>query len=140
MSISGSLGACIPWMVKLAPRGYDREDFTLAQEVTATCRSGHKYASTEELCECLLPNHFPTPPSSSFTDLDPSVRIKVLKLSETHITTGVHDLSTGAVSGGNERAFHIVKVISIAVELLVWAVKEDTGVCVRVCMCVCVYV
>jgi len=59
----------------------------------------------------------------------------VLKLSETHITTGVHDLSTGALSGGNERAFHIVRIISIAVELLVWAVKEDTGMCV-IMMCV----
>ena len=63
----------------------------------------------------------------------------MLKLTETHITTGMNDLSTGALSGGNKRAFHIVRIISISVELLVWAVREDTGMCViMMCVYVCV--
>lgn len=38
---------------------------------------------------------------------------------------GVHDLSASV--GTNEKAFHVVQVLSVAVELLVWAVREEAG-------------
>ncbi len=45
------------------------------------------------------------------------------KLAERRIIAGVQDLSSVA----NERAFHVVQVMSVAVEILVWAAQEDIG-------------
>ena len=61
------------------------------------------------------------------TDLGTAVRVQVMKLAEGQITSGVRDLSSGPSSGATERALHIMRAISAAVELLVWAVNEDTG-------------
>ena len=51
----------------------------------------------------------------------------VYKLAEERVNTGVHDLGSGAAVGTNEKAFHIIQVMSVAVELLVWAVQEESG-------------
>ena len=59
--------------------------------------------------------------------LGDGVRGQVLKLADNQITTGVSELSIVGSSGSNERAFHIIKVICVAVENLVWAVKSDRG-------------
>ncbi len=52
------------------------------------------------------------------------VRVVVYRLAEDRIKSGVQDL--GTVAAG-EKAFHVVQVMSIAVELLVWAVPDDAG-------------
>ena len=57
------------------------------------------------------------------------IRLQVHKLSENLITTGVHELGVISPEGAMERAFHVVQMISVAVELLVWAAWEDTGEC-----------
>ena len=50
---------------------------------------------------------------------------KVYHLVERCITESVSGL--GGARGGNEKAFHMVQVMCVAVELLVWAVDGDTG-------------
>ena len=56
-----------------------------------------------------------------------AVRAQVLKLADGQITAGVNELGTASPGGSNERAFHIIKVICVAVDNLVWAVKTDKG-------------
>ncbi len=56
-----------------------------------------------------------------------TVRGQVLKLADGQITAGVNELGTASPTGSNERAFHIIKVICVAVDNLVWAVKTDKG-------------
>ena len=63
----------------------------------------------------------------SLTDLGLAVCAQVLKLAENQISNGVNALSHVSPAGGNEKAYHIVQVICVSVELLVWAVNEDTG-------------
>lgn len=48
----------------------------------------------------------------------------VYKLAEERIKSGVQDLG---MVGAGEKAFHVVQVMSVAVELLVWAVPDDAG-------------
>lgn len=62
-----------------------------------------------------------------FLSPEPSeeLRGQVYKLVENSITVGVQDLSS--VKGSNEKAFYIVQVMCVAVELLVWAVQGDSG-------------
>ncbi len=63
------------------------------------------------------------------TDLGGSVRSELFKLADSQITVGVNDLHVGLATptGTNERAFHITKVICVAVDNLVWAVQSDKG-------------
>lgn len=48
-------------------------------------------------------------------------------MAESQISEGVNEFGTLAVAGSNERAFHIIKVICIAVENLIWAVNNEKG-------------
>ena len=49
----------------------------------------------------------------------------VYLLAEERLKLGIHDL--GASVGTNEKAFHVVQVLSVTVELLVWAVGDEAG-------------
>ena len=78
--------------------------------------------------------YIPLATSKSFTlppvcsvDLGNTVRLQMLKMAGNHISVGVHELSTVSPVGANEKAFHIIKVICVAVESLVWAVKSESG-------------
>ena len=51
----------------------------------------------------------------------------VYRLADQRMKDGVHEL--GVSLGTNEKAFHVVQVLSVAVELLVWAVQDDAGGC-----------
>jgi hypothetical protein len=52
-----------------------------------------------------------------------------MRLAEDQISGGVRDLSlvTPAGTNVNERAYHIVQLICVAVQLLTWAVSEEHG-------------
>lgn len=66
---------------------------------------------------------FSLPPLPELSD---ELRGEVYKLVEKYIHVGVLEL--GSVKGcNNEKAFHMVQVMCVAVELLVWAVQEDSG-------------
>lgn len=62
-----------------------------------------------------------------YVDHSEETRMKVYKLAESCISGGVQELGAVAKVGANERAFHIVEVMSKAVQLLVWAVQEESG-------------
>ena len=50
------------------------------------------------------------------------------RLAEERITSGVRDLSSNSsLQGANEKVFHVVQVMSVAVELMVWAVPTQQG-------------
>jgi len=68
-------------------------------------------------CLCVHVLNFPEPYEKCYKD--------VYQLVERCITEGVNGL--GSVRGGNEKAFHMVQVMCVAVELLVWAVDGDAG-------------
>ena len=58
-----------------------------------------------------------------------AVRVQLLRLTEKQISVGIHDLSAATTQGSvSERAVHTIHAISLAVELLVWAVSDDAGV------------
>ena len=67
--------------------------------------------------------------SLSLAGLESSLCVRLAHLAETQLSSGVRDLSSGGSSPATERAHYIVTTISIAVEILVWAVQEDAGVC-----------
>ena len=58
-----------------------------------------------------------------------SLRVRVMKLAEDQISGGVRELSLATPVGTNvnERAYHIVQLICVAVQLLTWAVSEEQG-------------
>lgn len=58
-----------------------------------------------------------------------SLRVQVMKLADDQISNGVRDLSVATPAGTNvnERAYHIVQLICVAVQLLTWAVSEEHG-------------
>ena len=60
-------------------------------------------------------------------DLSGPLHVQVMRLAEDQISSGVRDLSlvTPAGTNVNERAYHIVQLICVAVQLLTWAVSED---------------
>ena len=62
-------------------------------------------------------------------DLSGPLHVQVMRLAEDQISSGVRDLSlvTPAGTNVNERAYHIVQLICVAVQLLTWAVSEDRG-------------
>lgn len=62
------------------------------------------------------------------TDLGAFARSEVHKLADGQITVGVSDLGTTTPTGSNEKAFHIIKVICVAIDNLVWAVETDKGI------------
>ena len=57
------------------------------------------------------------------------LHVQVMRLAEDQISGGVRDLSlvTPAATNVNERAYHIVQLICVAVQLLTWAVSEEQG-------------
>ena len=74
------------------------------------------------------------------------LHVQVMRLAEDQISGGVRDLSlvTPAGTNVNERAYHIVQLICVAVQLLTWAVSEEHGqasedscfidaICVTIC-------
>ena len=63
------------------------------------------------------------------TVLNGTLRVQIMRLAEDQITNGVRDLSlvTPAGTNVNERAYHIVQLICVAVHLLTWAVAEEKG-------------
>jgi hypothetical protein len=54
------------------------------------------------------------------------VRAAVYQLADERMKFGVQDFSA-SLGGTNEKAFHVVQVLSVAVELLVWAVQGEAG-------------
>lgn len=62
-------------------------------------------------------------------DLSGPLHVQVMRLAEDQISSGVRDLSlvTPAGTNVNERAYHIVQLICVAVQLLTWAVSEEHG-------------
>ena len=62
-----------------------------------------------------------------------------MRLAEDQISSGVQDLSvvTPAGTNVNERAYHIVQLICVAVQLLTWAVAEDKGELVGLSLWLC---
>lgn len=51
------------------------------------------------------------------------VRMAVYAIADERMKSGVQEL--GASMGNIERAYHVVQVLSVAVDLLVWAVRDD---------------
>ena len=40
---------------------------------------------------------------------------------------GVRELGSSASASSNERAFHVICILSAATDMLVWASRNDTG-------------
>ena len=40
---------------------------------------------------------------------------------------GVRDLGSSASASSNERAFHVICILSAATDMLVWASRDDSG-------------
>lgn len=62
-------------------------------------------------------------------DLSSPLHLQVMRLAEDQISNGVQNLGlvTPAGTNVNERAYHIVQLICVAVQLLTWAVNDERG-------------
>lgn len=72
------------------------------------------------------------------------LHVQVMRLAEDQISNGVRDLGLVTLVGTNvnERAYHIVQLICVAVQLLTWAVTGEPGEsawcsCAVCCTCSC---
>ena len=87
------------------------------------CYNAHTHTRTH--------THTHTHVHTHTSDLSGSLHVQVMKLAEDQISNGVRELGlvTPAGTNVNERAYHIVQVICVAVQLLTWAVRDDKGTC-----------
>ena len=63
------------------------------------------------------------PPSA----LDPGFYHQLVKVCELEMEGGVRELGSSASASSNERAFHVICILSAATDMLVWASRNDTG-------------
>ena len=59
---------------------------------------------------------------------------QLVKVCQSEMEGGVRELGSSASASSNERAFHVICILSAATDMLVWASRNDTGEWI---LCVC---
>ena len=63
----------------------------------------------------------------SLSVLEPEFYQQLVRVCEGKMEEGVRELGSGANASSSERAFHIVRILAAATDLMVWASRDDTG-------------
>ena len=63
------------------------------------------------------------PPSA----LEPEVYQQLVRVCEGEMERGVRELGSGVSASSSERAFHIIRILTAATDMMVWASRDDAG-------------
>ena len=61
------------------------------------------------------------------TGLEPAFYHQLVRVCEGEMEGGVRELGSTASASSNERAFHVICILSAVTDMLVWASRDDSG-------------
>ena len=73
----------------------------------------------------LTPHQFLLPPSPSA--LEPEFYQQLVRECEGEMEGGVRELGSGVSTSSSERALHIIRILTAATDMMVWASRDNAG-------------
>ncbi|CAI8048545.1 Phosphatidylinositol 4-kinase alpha [Geodia barretti] len=85
-------------------------------------------SSLSQVLHCSLVTLLRDIVTSCTLPLDPGFYHQLVKVCELEMEGGVRELGSSASASSNERAFHVICILSAATDMLVWASRNDTEI------------